>query len=117
MRRHAPKPLAVLVREVPVRLLDLSLSGCLLESRERLQSAAAGRLLVHIGGRTRFDDVRISRCVQVEGAGLVFRVGADFLRLHRLGEQSLRDVVRMIQDGERRPGQPLIMPEGPGSNH
>jgi hypothetical protein len=93
---------AVLIRDIPVCLLDVSLSGCLLESRTRLQTPVAGQLSVTVNGEPRVDDIRLSRCVFVEGSGVAYRAGAEFLWIELPGERSLRRVVRLFQDGGRR---------------
>jgi hypothetical protein len=95
-------PRAVLIRDIPVCLLDVSLSGCLLESRTRLQTPVAGQLSVTVNGEPRVDDIRLSRCVFVEGSGVAYRAGAEFLWIELPGERSLRRAVRLFQDGGRR---------------
>ena len=92
---------AVLIRDVPVCLLNVSLSGCLLEIRTRLQAPVAGQLRVIVNGEARVDDIRLSRCVFVEGSGVVYRAGAEFLWTDLPGEQSVRRAVRLFQDGGR----------------
>ena len=98
---------AVLIRDIPVCLLDVSLSGCLLESRTRLQTPVAGQLRVIVNGESRADDIRLSRCVFVEGSGVAYRAGAEFLWIELPGERSLRRAVRLFQDGGRRIQQQL----------
>jgi hypothetical protein len=95
-------PRAVLIRDIPVTLLDVSLSGCLLESRTRLQTPVAGQLRVMVNGEARVDDIRLSRCVFVEGSGVLYRAGAEFLWIELPGERSLRRAVRLFQDGGKR---------------
>jgi len=98
---------AVLIRDVPVCLLNVSLSGCLLESRTRLQTPVAGQLRVIVNGEARVDDIRLSRCVFVEGSGVVYRAGAEFLWTDLPGERSVRRAVSLFQDGARHVHQPL----------
>jgi hypothetical protein len=98
---------AVLIRDIPVCLLNVSLSGCLLESRTRLQTPVAGQLRVIVNGEARVDDIRLSRCVFVEGSGVVYRAGAEFLWTDLPGERSVRRAVRVFQDGGRRVPQHL----------
>ena len=88
----------VLVRRIPARLVEVSLDGCLLETRTPLPAGSAGRLQVTVAGEAHTDDLRVSRCVLVEGSGAVFRSGAEFLWTHRPGGQSLRQAARRIQD-------------------
>jgi hypothetical protein len=95
-------PRAVLIRDIPVTLRDVSLSGCLLESRTRLQAPVAGQLRVIVNGEARVDDIRLSRCVFVEGSGVVYRAGAEFLWIELPGERSLRRAVRLFQDAGKR---------------
>jgi hypothetical protein len=104
---------AVLIRDIPVCLLNVSLSGCLLESRTRLQTPVAGQLRVIVNGEARVDDIRLSRCVFVEGSGVVYRAVAEFLWTDLPGERSVRKAVRLFQDGGRHVYQPLKteMPE------
>jgi hypothetical protein len=92
---------AVLIRDIPVCLLNVSLSGCLLESRTRLQTPVAGQLRVIVNGEDRVDDIRLSRCVFVEGSGVVYRAGAEFLWTDLPGERSVRRAVSLFQDGGR----------------
>jgi hypothetical protein len=98
---------AVLIRDVPVCLLNVSLSGCLLESRTRIQTPVAGQLGVIVNGEARVDDIRLSRCVFVEGSGVVYRAGAEFLWTDLPGERSVRRAVSLFQDGGRHVHQPL----------
>jgi hypothetical protein len=76
-----------------VRLLDLSRSGCRLESSRRIEAGTSGRLRVGVNGSTRTDDVRISRCQPREGAGGTYDVGAELLLTRTLGPRSLRSAV------------------------
>ena len=98
---------AVLIRDISVCLLNVSLSGCLLECRTRLQTPVAGQLRVIINGEARVDDIRLSRCVFVEGSGAVYRAGAEFLWTDLPGERSVRRAVGLFQDGGRHVHQPL----------
>jgi hypothetical protein len=88
----------VLGRQVPVRLFNISGGGCLLESRSRLDPGTTGG--VRLGQRKREqyrDDVRVTRCQALEGAGSVYLVGAEFLWIRRPDKRSLRRVVRRLQ--------------------
>jgi hypothetical protein len=88
--------LGVLGRNVPARLIEISRSGCLLESRERVEDGTVGELRLQVGGETFVDDVRITRCVLVEGSGSCYRVGAEFVQTRRPGEKSIRRAVAAI---------------------
>ena len=80
----------LLRREVTVELFNISCSGCLLESASAIPMGTLGTLCVEIEGTVYMDDVRVSRCLVVPGGGERHHVGAEFLSLQRLGQQSLR---------------------------
>lgn len=69
-----------LVRSVPVKLLDVSRGGCLLQSEVPVDAGTHGELQVRAEAGECWDALRVSRCGQVEGAGAPFRIGAEFLR-------------------------------------
>ena len=88
---------AVLGREVPVRLVDISSSGCLLESASRLEKGTTGSLRVVYEGHEYSDDVRIMRCRPVEGSGSLYYLGAEFLWTTSPGDRSLRRILASLQ--------------------
>ena len=45
------------------------------------------------------DDVRVTRCVRVEGAGSSYLVGAEFVQTRRPAERSIRRAVTAILRG------------------
>lgn len=86
--------MAALVRTVPVRLLDVSRSGCRLESVRRMETGVCGQLVVELDGQVRVQDVRVARCQAHQGAGAVYQVGTELLRTRRLTNRSVRMGVR-----------------------
>ena len=88
---------AVLGREVPVRLIDISSSGCLLESGSRLEKGTTGSLRVVFEGLEYSDDVRIMRCRPSEGSSSLYYLGAEFLWTTSPSERSLRRVLATLQ--------------------
>ena len=88
---------AVLGREVSVRLLDISASGCLLESASRLVLGTTGSLVVSFEGKDYVDDVRIMRCREFEGSSGAYQIGAEFLWTNTPHDRSLRRVVTHLQ--------------------
>jgi hypothetical protein len=52
--------------------------------------------MVELQGLVRIDDVRVVRCQQRAGASAVYQVGAELLRIRRLGRRSVRMAVRKI---------------------
>ena len=95
---------AVLGREVSVRLLDISASGCLLESASRLVLGSTGSLLVNFEGKEYVDDVRIMRCRQFEGSSGAYQIGAEFLWTNTPHDRSLRRVVTHLQSSAIKTG-------------
>jgi len=88
---------AVLAREVAVRLVDISVSGCLFESSRLLVVGAMGTLLVRFEGKEFVDDVRVIRCRQSEGSSGIYYIGAEFLWTNAPHEGSLRRIVTRLQ--------------------
>jgi c-di-GMP-binding flagellar brake protein YcgR len=88
---------AVLGRELPVRLLDISASGCLLECASRIVLGATGSLVVTFEGQEYADDIRIMRCRQSNGGSAGYHVGAEFLWTKAPDERSLRRMVTRLQ--------------------
>ena len=86
--------LGVMTRERHVRLLNCSVSGCLLETNCRLPVGAIASIRVTIDGRELTDDVQITRCQPIAGAGDTYHVGAQFLWTQPLVRQSLRSALR-----------------------
>jgi Flp pilus assembly pilin Flp len=95
----ANEVLGVLARSIPARLVEISRSGCLLESRHRIDDGTIGELRLMIGGELLRDDVRVTRCVLVEGSGASYLVGAEFVQTRRPGESSIRRAVSAVLRG------------------
>lgn len=94
-----PEVTGMLARDVPTRLIDISRTGCLLESRMRVEEGTVGELQLQVQLETFVDDVRITRCVLVEGSGSIYRVGAEFVQTRRPGERSIRRAITAILRG------------------
>jgi hypothetical protein len=88
---------AVLGREVPVRLVDISASGCLLESSSRLEVGTHGMLRVIYDNQEFADDVRIMRCQAFSGSSTLYHAGAEFLWTAPPRDRSLRLVLPRLQ--------------------
>lgn len=86
----------VLVREVPVRVVNISRSGCLLESPTWIETGTGGELKVQVGRTMYSDAIRIARRMLVEGSGAVYRVGVELLGVRPLSERSLRTAIRRV---------------------
>jgi c-di-GMP-binding flagellar brake protein YcgR len=96
-RNEQPEP-AILVADAQIRLVDISRSGCLIESRRHVAPGTTGELRVDVGGQTLSEQVRITRCVRVEGSGSLYRVGVEFLRTRQFDQSSLRRAVYGIRE-------------------
>ena len=70
---------AVLTRELHARVIDVSASGCLVETRWRLEVGTIGRLRVKLGAEECEDDVEVMRCDTVEGPVTSYHVGVRLL--------------------------------------
>jgi hypothetical protein len=85
--------LGVLGKELGVRLLNGSPSGCLVETNAKLEVGTIASLCISFNGNEFVDDVRVVRCQQIEGAGSVFHVGAEFLWTATPSVRSLRQIM------------------------
>jgi hypothetical protein len=71
--------LGTLAKEVRVRVLNCSGSGCLLESDAPIPIGAVAKLRIAFGGHEFDDTVRVVRCQGLAGAGNIYHVGTQFL--------------------------------------
>jgi hypothetical protein len=94
----------MLVWTLPVRLVDLSRGGCLVEVARHLETGTNGQLQLEVDGVLHLDDVRVCRCQMREGASRVHHAGVELLRTRRLSRRSLRLLLRRIicNRGEKR---------------
>ena len=86
--------LGSLSKEVRVRVLNCSASGCLLESNAPIPVGAVARLRVSFGGREFDDAVRVVRCQSIAGAGSIYHVGTHFLSTTPPYAGTLRHLMR-----------------------
>ena len=89
-RRRVPRSaitdteLSVLAFPVPVRLLDISLSGVLLEASHPVEQGTRGTVRFNFGGTPFSAAVRVERVdVRHEAGGERFNIGAAFVALSR----------------------------------
>lgn len=71
--------LAVIVRELAVRLVNCSRGGCLLEVDKALDPGTVGTLSLVIDGHELADHILVMRCQAIAGAGPLHHVGARLL--------------------------------------
>ena len=99
---------AVLLRNVPLVLRDVSSGGCSIESRTPLEVGMVGWLEVELEGERRFEWFRIAR-VSTASEG-VFLAGLEFLPLAAAGSDSLRSAIGRL----RQPSIADASPEAAG---
>jgi hypothetical protein len=80
----------VLTREIPTRLVEVSRSGCLLESGQRIEEGTVGALRIEVDGHSYFEDIRATRCVAIAGSGSAYLIGVEFLQTGRPDRISIR---------------------------
>lgn len=85
---------AVLVRDVQVNLVNLSSSGCLVESSFPFDVGTIASLALTLDGVRLRDDVQVVRCHRIEGAGSAYHVGMRFLWTTLPDALSLRGALR-----------------------
>ncbi len=85
----------LLVRQVPVRLVNVSLSGFLLESANEIGVGTTGELRVQISGSRCRDQVRVARSVGRAGSAN-FYLGGEFSWGVRPENGSVRKAVRVL---------------------
>jgi len=86
------KTLGVLMREVRVRVVNISRVGTLLESNKRMAVGTLGRLRLRIGDGEYIDDIEVVRCDAVEG-GSAFHIGMRFLFTTSRHQRSIRSAI------------------------
>ncbi len=88
---------SVLARDVRVRLVNISGSGCLVETSAQVEPGTIGVLSVHVDGEEYADDIRVARVQRVHGASAAWHVGAEFLWTTYPGSRSLRRIASRLQ--------------------
>jgi hypothetical protein len=92
MRPARDEP-ARLIHDHRVRVLNCSVSGCLLETTRPLPVNTVATLQVLLGGRTFEDIVQVVRCQAIPAGGTVHHVATRFLSVVPLVAGSLRYVL------------------------
>ena len=80
----------LLRNDVAVELLNISRSGCLLESAKPIAAGTLATVTVQMDGQSYSDDVRVARCLEIPGAGERHHVGVQFVALRIPSAKSLR---------------------------
>jgi hypothetical protein len=101
--------LGVLTREVGVRIVNISASGCLIESQRRLEIGTVGKLRLLFGLEEYSDDIEVVRCHAIAGAGSVYHVGMKFLWTTPRHPRSIRHAVARHIGVSPEPGTVRVM--------
>jgi PilZ domain len=83
----------MLTRELGVRVINVSGSGCLIETSRRMEVGSVGRLQIRFGDEEYNDDIQVTRCDAVKGARSAYRVGVKFLWTTPRHPRSIRHAV------------------------
>ena len=86
-----------LIRQVPMRLKDVSLSGCLVESDQRLQVGSSGMLLVDVWGVACRYPVRVARVSGRADAGHNLCIAGEFTWSARPAPRALMSAVEQSE--------------------
>jgi len=103
--------LGIAVDNIEVRLIEVSRSGCLLESSRKVAPGTAGEIRVDFGGRVLIEALRVTRCRRIEGAGPLYRLGAEFIKTRQLEDSLRRALQTSIEEcvgDEYAPGTRLV---------
>ena len=71
--------MSVLTALFEMRVLNVSASGCLIETATALQPGTVCELRTAIDGEVLSDVICVTRCVKAQGAGSRFRIGVRFV--------------------------------------
>ena len=83
----------VVTREIGVRVIDMSATGCLVESRRPIEVGTIGTLRVRLGSEECHDDVEVVRCEAVGHSPTIYHVGVRVLRTKPRHPGSIRHAV------------------------
>ena len=99
---------AVLMREIRARIIDISESGCLMETRRRLEVGTVGTMRLRIGSEEYGDDLEVLRCQAVENAQSLYHVAVHFLWTTARHAGSIRHAVAH-HAAELAPSDAIVM--------
>lgn len=91
--------IAAISRRVPVRLVEVSTSGCLCDAPAPLEEGSVGFVDVRTPGHHRTEAVRILRTHRAGGSSWPYRMAVEFLTLAPLSPDSLRGIAAVIATG------------------
>lgn len=104
-----------LIRQVPMRLKDVSLSGCLVESDHSLRVGSSGTLLVDLWGVPCRYPVRVARVSERPDASHHLCIAGEFTWSARPAPRALLDAVERSEP--RPPARVLQFDRHRGARH
>jgi PilZ domain len=100
---------ATLTWDLYARVIDVSASGCLVETRCRLEVGTIGQLRVRLGGVECEDDVEVMRCDAVDGPVASYQVGVRLLWTTPRQPGSIRHAVASQLEARDTSKTPRVM--------
>ena len=91
--------LGVLRRDHEARVLNVSGSGCLVETTSEIEPGTMAFMVVSVNGEEYSDSIRIVRCQRVPG-GSTCQLGAEFIWTTQPGARSLRRIANVLHASE-----------------
>jgi hypothetical protein len=95
----SPSVVGAVSRRVPVRLVEVSASGCLWDACAPLDEGSVGFVEVRTPGHHRTEAVRILRTERAGASAWPYRMAVEFLTLAPLSPDSLRGVAAVVATG------------------
>ena len=90
--------LGVLRRDHEARVLNVSGSGCLVETTSEIEPGTMAFMVVSVNGEEYSDSIRVVRCQRVPG-GSSCQLGAEFIWTTQPGARSLRRIANALPAG------------------
>ena len=84
---------ATLTWDLPVRVIDVSASGCLIETWRPIEVGTTGTLQLRLTGENCWDEVEVARCHAVQGLPALYHVGVRLLPRPALDAGPIRGAV------------------------
>jgi hypothetical protein len=92
------KRLVVVIREIAVRLVNCSRSGCLFEADRSLDAGTAGTLSLALDGHELADHILVTRCQPIAGAGSLHHIGARLLWVEAPSAHTIRRGLAAVEN-------------------
>jgi len=99
----------VLTREIDLRVVNISASGCLIETARRMGVGMVGNMRLQFAGDEYDDDFQVVRCQPIAGAGSMYHVAMKFLWTSPRHPRSIRHAVSHRVGGMGEPSSITVM--------